>query len=118
MKLGVNAAVFQQISMASAFNNDTVLNHDDFVSLLDSRQTVRNHQRGTVLLQLIQGRLNSAFRFRIQRGGRFVQNQNWAIAQQRTRNGDTLTLTAGEQHPFSPIIVSRPLSILLIKSIA
>ena len=74
MKLGVNAAVFQQISMASAFNNDPILNHDDFISLLDSRQTVRNHQRGAVLLQLIQRRLNRAFRFRIQRRGRFVQD--------------------------------------------
>ena len=41
MKLGVNAAVFQQISMASAFNNDPILNHDDFISLLDSRQIER-----------------------------------------------------------------------------
>lgn len=73
MKLSVNAAVFQQISMASSFNNDPILNHDDFISLLDSRQTVRNHQRGAVLLQLIQRRLNRAFRFRIQRRGRFVQ---------------------------------------------
>lgn len=81
MKLGVNTALFQQIHMAAAFNDDAVFHHHDFISLLNCRQTVRDNQRGTVFLKFIQRRLNSAFRFGIQRGRRFIKDQNGAVTQ-------------------------------------
>ena len=45
-------------------------------------------------MQFVQRRLNSAFRFGIQCGRRFIQNQDWAVTQQRARNRNTLTLTS------------------------
>ena len=49
-------------------------------------------------MQFVQRRLNSAFRFGIQCGRRFIQNQDWAVTQQRARNRNTLTLTTGQEH--------------------
>jgi hypothetical protein len=102
----------------SALDDPAIFHHHNFIGLLDGGQTVGNHQRGAVFLQLIQRRLNRAFRLGIQRRCRFIQDQDRAVTQQRTRDGNTLTLTAGEQYAVLTDNVSRPLSILLIKSMA
>ncbi len=67
--------------MSAALNDNTVFDYNDLIRLFDGGETVRNHQRGTVFLQLIQRGLNRTFRFGIQRGRSFIKDQNRAVAQ-------------------------------------
>ena len=108
MQLGVHALMLQQIVVRSAFHDPPIFNHHNFISLLNGRQTVGDNQRGAVFLQLIQRCLNGSLGLGIQRRGGFIKDQDRAVTQQRT----------GSITPFSPMIVSRPLSILLMKSMA
>ncbi len=114
MQLGVHALMLQQVMVRSALHDPPVFNHHDFISLLNGRQTVSDNQRGTVFLQLIQRRLNGTLGLGIQRRGGFIKDQDRAVTQQRAGwrwPPDSIT-------PFSPMMVSRPLSILLMKSMA
>lgn len=118
MQLGVHALMLQQVMVRSALHDPPVFNHHDFISLLNGRQTVSDNQRGTVFLQLIQRRLNGTLGLGIQRRGGFIRirigllrSSARAIAIRWRWPPDSIT-------PFSPMMVSRPLSILLMKSMA
>jgi len=67
MQLGINTLLSQQFVMATALNDASIFNDHDLVRLLNGRETVSDHQRGTVFLQLVQRGLDSAFRLGIQR---------------------------------------------------
>lgn len=58
---------------------------------------MRDHQCGAVDHQILELRLNDAFGFRIQRRGRFIENQDGCVLEQRASNSYALPLTARQQ---------------------
>jgi len=59
---------------------------------------MRDNQCGAALHQRFQRGLHMALRFAIQRGGGLVQNQDRCVFKNRARDGDALSLAAGEFH--------------------
>ena len=97
VQLAVNAVFLgKQLGVGTALLNSFAVHDDDFVCVLDGGQTVRNHEGGAVLAQLVQRILNVVFGHIIQRRGRFVQNQDWWIFQKDPCNRDALLLSAGQ----------------------
>ena len=92
--------------MGPAFDDASVIEHEDEVGVGDGRQPVRDDEHRAAGEQPIHGFLDQTLGFGVERGSRFVENQNWRIDEQRARDRDALPLAAGEPVPRSPRIVS------------
>ena len=95
---GVAAALAQQLVVAARFDHVAVLDHEDAVGMRDRGQPVRDHQRGAALAQFGDRLLHLTLGFRIERGGRLVEQDDRRVLDQRARDGDALALAAGELH--------------------
>ena len=93
---GIAPAGGDELLMRALLDDAAVLNDHDAVAGFDGREPVRNDKAGAALAQHAQRLLDAALRFRVERGGRFIQNQNRRVFQQRTRNRQPLALTPGE----------------------
>lgn len=82
--------------MGTIFDDSAAIKHHDPVQTGHRGQTMRNHDARTTFHEGSQGILNQLFTFRIERTCCFIKHQHWAVGQERTRNGDTLTLAAGK----------------------
>jgi hypothetical protein len=70
------------------------LHDDDLRGLAHGGQTVRDHDGGARLHEVVQRRLHDALARRVERRRRLVQQQHARVAQQRARDGDALLLAA------------------------
>ena len=82
--------------MVTAFDQATMLQHQDLVRVGDGRQPVRNGQRGTMLGNTAERGQDFLFGPAVERACRLVQQQDRRILHQRAGNGDALFLAAGE----------------------
>ena len=82
--------------MAAAFHNLSFVQHTDFISIADGGQAVGNSDGGAVLHQVLQRLLHHLFRFRVEGGGRFVQNQDGRVLQDGAGDAHPLALPAGQ----------------------
>src|SRR4051812_29465222 len=57
---------------------------------------MRYNKSGPSLHQFLERRHNQLFGFGIQRAGRFIENEDWSVLQQRSRNGQPLSFSAGQ----------------------
>jgi len=64
--------------------------------VLHRREAVRNDEHGTVRHEALDRLLYEPFRFGVERAGRFVENEDRRIAEQRARDGDALALATAE----------------------
>src|SRR5438552_9122 len=60
---------------------------------------MRHANNGAVFLQAIDCRLDIRFGPGIERGGRFIEDNDWRVADKRTGDRDPLPLAAGQTHP-------------------
>ena len=84
--------------MRALLDDLTVLEHQDLIGARDGAQPVCNHEGGAAGAQTAQSFLDEVLTFRIQRRGRFVENQHPRIAQNGTGDRHPLTLAAGQLH--------------------
>ena len=63
-------------------------------TIVDSRCAITNTVRSGE--QSIDGFLDESFRLGVERGRRFVENENRRIDEQRARDGESLALAAGQ----------------------
>src|ERR1043165_1106793 len=84
----------EQISMRAALDDAALGQHDDEVGVLHRREAMGDHEHGPVCHQAIDRFLHQPLRLGVERAGRFVENQNRWIAQQRARDRDALALAA------------------------
>ncbi|MDI2023392.1 hypothetical protein PJL18_03940 [Paenarthrobacter nicotinovorans] len=82
--------------MRATLHDPAVLNHQDRVSGADGGQAVRNHDGGTSLERLTQGRLHGGFVGGVQRRRRLIQNHHARLLDEQTCDGKALALAAGE----------------------
>ncbi|CSB53067.1 Uncharacterised protein [Vibrio cholerae] len=85
-----------QLLVSTLLNNLAFIEHDQAIHRCDGRQTVGNRNHGFALHQLIEALLNRRFHFRIERGSRFIQHQQWRIFEQYARDRNPLTLSTRE----------------------
>ncbi|MBW8894520.1 MAG: hypothetical protein JF617_21395, partial [Burkholderiales bacterium] len=78
-QLRVEPAARHQFVMPADVDDAAGVQHDDAVGLLDGGQPVRDDQRRAVLHGRLQRGLHDAFAFRVQRAGRFVEQQQRRI---------------------------------------
>ena len=93
---GVAAALAQQLVVPAGFDDHAVLHHQDAVGVGDGVQPVRDHERGAVLAQMRHRILHQPLGFRIERGGRLVEQDDRRVLDQRARDRDALALAAGK----------------------
>lgn len=94
--------------MRSAFNNAAMLQNDDLISMPNGGEAVGNGDCGAAFSQGRQGNFHGAFGFCVQRTGRFIEQQDRRVAQDRAGERKALLFTAREPVPRSPTSVSYP----------
>src|SRR5690606_10603067 len=92
MELPVQATAFDEVMVATAFHDRTILNDNNLIGMLDRTQPVGDYNRGSVLHQVGERLLYQAFRLRVERRGRFVKDQDGRIPEHRARNAEPLAL--------------------------
>ncbi len=88
--------MYQQFVVGADFDDFSLFDYDDLVGFRDRAQPMGDHDRGPVLQQFSQRRLNQSFTFAVQVAGRFVQDQDFWIGQDRPRDGNSLPLSTRE----------------------
>ncbi len=78
--------------MCALLANLAVVHHDDFVRALNRRQAMRDHQRRAIAHYPVDCLLNELLGFRVDRAGRFIQDQQSRIEGQRARKRNQLFL--------------------------
>lgn len=73
---GVEPILGEQVRMRAALGDHAAFQHDDLVSADHGRKAMGDDQRGAVLRNDIEGRLDLALGRRVQRRGRLVEDQN------------------------------------------
>ena len=109
MKFLVNAVKLQEFFVSAAFNNMTLIKHNDHIGIFDRTQAVGNGENGTVAHYAVERVLHQPFSYSIQCTGRFVKNQYGRIFQDGAGNGNALFFTTGtETGPSCPVLWQGP----------
>ena len=83
--------------MRADLGDTSGLDGEDQVRPPDGREPVRDHERGAIPHQVGQRILHEQLRFGVERRGRFVEDEQRTVLQNRARDGQPLALPAGEQ---------------------
>ena len=92
--LGVSAGAREKLVMRATLDDAPMIEHQDLVGIHDRRKPVRDHERRVTTGDAIELGLDGALRFRVEGRGRFVENENARILQDRARDCDPLFLAA------------------------
>src|ERR1017187_7547816 len=84
-----------QFLVGAGFYDPSAGDDDDSIHMPHGGESVRDDERSAPAHERFQRFLNQALALRIQRAGGFIQNEDGGILQNRTRDGDALTLAAG-----------------------
>jgi hypothetical protein len=94
--LEVGAGALEQLAVRAALDDAAVVHDQDLVGVHDGGETVRDDQRGVAAGDAVQLGLDRFLRFRVERRGRLVEDQDARVLQDRARDRDALLLAAGE----------------------
>jgi len=87
-----------QILMRAVLDDMAGLHYDDAIHLPECRQPVRDRDYGLVRHDALKRRLDGVLAFAVERRGRFVEDQNRRILDDRAREPDALPLSTGQLH--------------------
>src|SRR6266480_3033496 len=90
VQAAVQAVRAEQVVVRAALHDATLGEHDDEIGVLHRRQAVRDHEHGAMRHEVLDRLLHQPLGLGIQGAGRFVENENRRIAQQRARDRDAL----------------------------
>ena len=82
--------------MGAFFDDPACIENQDPVDLTNSRKTMGDDDRGSAFAQDSQGLLDQVFRQGIETRGRLVEHEDRFVGKNRSRDGDSLALTARE----------------------
>jgi len=95
MQLGVHAAgLVDEIGVRAFFDDFALLQHDQSIGRLQGAEAVGDRECRPPFDQPIEGLLDLLFRFRIDGAGRFVEDQDARIVQDRPSDADALAFAA------------------------
>src|SRR5438045_7574997 len=94
----ISSEALQQLMMRSDVCNGARLHNDDAISPAHCRETMSDHERRSILHQVMECRLDQNLRLSIERRSCFVKNQDRRVLKNCPGNRDSLLLAAGEPH--------------------
>ena len=97
VETGIGAFFAQQFTMRPDLDHTSLVEDDDAICILHRRQSMRDNDCRSPAHQRFQPGLHVPLRFRIERRGRLVQDQDRGVLQQGARDGDALALPAGQR---------------------
>ena len=86
----------EQLGVRAALDDLAALEDEDLIGVHDGREPVRDDEHGAAGEQSVDRFLHEALRLRVERGRRFVEDEDRRIGEQRARDRQALALTAGE----------------------
>src|SRR5262245_62023646 len=92
----VKAARGDKLVVAALLDDLAYFHHQDTVAREHCGQPVSNHDRGALRHEAIERSFHQHFAFRIEGGSGLVEKKQRRIAQDRTRNRQTLALSTRE----------------------
>src|SRR2546421_12753656 len=95
----VGAVEGHQLVVRAGFHDLSVRHYSQAVGVAKSTESVRDGESRAVLYQPVDRLLNKPLCLRIHAGGRFIEDQDGGIMEDRARDGDSLSLAAGESLP-------------------
>ena len=96
IKLIILSLPRDQLIMAAALDNPSMLENHDHIRVLNRGQSVSDNEYGTTVHQRVHTTLHDRLCSRIDRRSRLVQNHNRRICNCRTRNRNQLSLSLGQ----------------------
>ena len=72
------------------------IDHHDAIRAQHGGQAMSHDECGAAFHEVFQRGLHRAFALRVERGGRFIEQQHWRVLEQRTGDRDALLLAAGQ----------------------
>ena len=93
IKLIIFSMFLHQLVMVAALNNASLLQNHNAVAVADGGESVGNDKSGAAVHQLIHTVLHDLLGSRIDRGGRFVKDQDRRICDGSTGDGEQLALS-------------------------
>ena len=91
---GIGAAAGEKLLVRTTFHNATMLDGRNLVSMLNSRETVGDDDRGATARQELERLLHRLLALVIQGARRLVQDQDLGVLEKHARNGYALLLAA------------------------
>jgi hypothetical protein len=86
----------QQLGVGAAFDDASLVHDQDEIGFFDGRQAVRDDQRRPAGHHPVEGALDVAFGFAVERRGRLVENQDRRVLEQCPGNRQALALATRE----------------------
>src|SRR5437867_11500442 len=96
MEPEVRASLGDQVMVRSALDDAAAVEHENLISVNDGRQAVRDDEHGAAGEQPVDGLLDKALGLGVERRGRLIEYEDRRIDEQRTSDGDSLSLSARE----------------------
>ena len=94
MELLVGAIALQKLGVGSLLDDMAMVHDDDEIGIDDGGEAVCDGDDGAVFHQRVKCLLDKMFRGGVERGCRFVENENRRILEQGAGDGETLFLAA------------------------
>ena len=98
----------EQLGVGSGGDDSPLLHHRDAIRHLDGGRTVGDDERGAPFAEADQRGADPMLRRGIEGGGRFVEDEDGGVLQERPGEGETLALPPERSRPFSPTTESSP----------
>lgn len=95
-KLGIAAVLRDKAGVVALFYQLAVVEDENLRGVADGGEAVGNHQYGFVLYQRRQRAHQERFVFGVDKGGRFVKDENGAVLQDGAGDDDALAFAAGK----------------------
>ena len=90
----IDIAALEELVVAADVVNPAPVEHEDSIRGYQHRQTVRDDDEGAGFGDAQQIGVDDGLAFGVERAGRLVEDQDTRIAEQGSRNRETLALTA------------------------
>ena len=82
--------------MSATFADRPIIKHGDGIGPANGGKTVSDYENSAAGHEIVQSILNEQFRFGVELGSRFVQNEDGSVLQQGAGNREALALAAGK----------------------
>jgi len=105
-ELRVPAAAIDEFLVGAPLDDLAVFEDDDLIGTDDRREAVGDDERGSVLGERVERRLDALFGVGVDVAGRLVEDEDGQVLQDDAGDGDALALSPESLTPRSPTRVS------------
>jgi hypothetical protein len=92
----IPAAARHQFIVRALFDDLAVFEHDDAICVGDGAQSMGDDEAGAAGHEVLQAPLDEPLALGVEIAGRFIENEDARVGEDRAGDGDALALTAAE----------------------